>query len=151
MLGTQIRKGGQSMEVQTFFLSKGLRQLGPGTQFDANFVPLHSFFSTDGMFPLDFEVPYFLLLRRNSRGAEQDVSVKFNLLNSSGESVGEPTDFVGRGKFPGGYMFMSLHGRIKLSFPRIDDYCLRITVQDEKEFPFFYEYHIEVTENPRGA
>jgi len=122
-------------------------KIGDRSNFDAKMIGLHSFYSHDDKFSLDFQLPYFMLLRRPARNAEEDVSLRFNLIDLDGNPIGEPRNVKALGKFPSGFMFMTLHGTIAFSFPRIGDYRLDITA-DEDTMPFLYQYDIEVTENP---
>ena len=133
------------MEIQSFLLCKELRKVGSGNEYAANLICLHSFFSLDGTYPLEFSMPYYMLLRRNNREGNNTVSLKFNLIDEDGNKVGEPRDIKAIGDFPDGHIFMSLHGTIKFSFPQIGDYRLDITA-DEETLPSLYQYNIEITE-----
>lgn len=135
------------MEIQTFMLCKQIRKTGPGSEYDASMIGLHSFYSLDGLFPLTFDMPYFMLLRRPDRGAEKDSSLTFNLVDMSGITIGEPQNVKAVGKFPSGFIFMVLTGRISFAFPRIGDYRLDITA-DEETSPSVYHYTIEITPPP---
>ncbi|MBW8035956.1 MAG: hypothetical protein FVQ79_10070 [Planctomycetes bacterium] len=135
------------MEIQSFLLCRELRKVGSGNEYDANLICLHSFYSLDGRFPLEFSLPYYMLLRRKTREGDETFSLRFNLIDSDGNRVGEPKDVKAISTFPNGHMFMSLQGTIHFSFPEIGDYRLDITA-DEEKFPFIFQYNIEVTENP---
>lgn len=137
------------MEIQTFMLCKQIRQTGPGSEYDASMIGLHSFYSLDGMFPLTFQMPYYMLLRRPDRGAEKDVSLKFNLIDMDGNAIGEPRNVKAFGRFPADFMFMVLTGTISFAFPAIGDYRLDSTA-DEETLPFVYQYNIEITPPIKG-
>ena len=136
------------MEVQTFMLCKSIAKVGVGNEYDANSVGLHSFYSLDGKYPLEFEMPYFMLLRREYRGDENRVSLRFNIIDGDGNSVGEPKNVKAYGVFPAGHMFMVLVGKMKLSFPGIGDYRLDI-MADEETKPFLFQYNVEITPPPK--
>jgi hypothetical protein len=132
------------MEIQSFFLCKTITQVSKNSEFDGHLIGLHSFYSLDGNFPLEFDFPYFMLLRRETRGPEQDISLRFNLINSDGITVGEPRNIKTDDKFPAGFMFLNLMGKIHFNFPGPGDYRLDITA-DEESAPFTFQYNIEIT------
>jgi len=92
-------------------------------------------------------MPYYVLLRREQRMSDTRFSIRFNLVNEDGKKIGQPYNFVAAGVFPNGFRFMSLEGTIEFEFPKIGDYRLDIT-SDENIFPTKYHYNIEVTEKP---
>ena len=132
------------MEIQSFFLCKTITQVSKASEYDGHLIGLNSFYSLDGKFPLEFDFPYFMLLRRETRGPEQTISLRFNLINGDGLTVGEPRNIKADGIFPAGFMFMNLLGRIHFSFPGPGDYRLDITA-DEELNPFTFQYNIEIT------
>jgi hypothetical protein len=137
------------MEVQRFMLCLALRQTTQGG-FDATRVAVHSFYSKDGQFPLQFHMPFYMLIRRPDRGAEKAVTLRFNLIDQDGNPTGDPRNIKAIGSFPTGHMFINLRGTIEFSFPGIGDYRLDITA-DEETIPFLYQYDIEITESPEWA
>lgn len=135
------------MEVQSLVLCKELQKVGGGNEYNGELICVHSFYSIDGQFPLEFRIPYYMLLRRDSRGDGEEVSLGFNLIDFDGKKIGTPNDFKAVGQFPAGHMFMSLSGTIAFSFPEIGDYILSI-IADDGMMPTEYQYHIEITEKP---
>ena len=67
------------MEIQSLVLCKELSRSGKGNSYDGKMIGLHSFYSTDGNFPLRFEMPYYMLLRREQRDGDETVTLRFNL------------------------------------------------------------------------
>lgn len=132
------------MEIQTFLLCKSIMPGAAHGEFNGHLMGLHSFYSLDGVFPLTFDFPYFMLLRRESRGGEQIYSLNFNLIGNDGFSAGEPGNSFSKGIFPAGFRFMHLLGKIHFSFPQPGDYRLDITA-DEESAPFTFQYNIEIT------
>ncbi len=133
------------MEIQTFLLCEGLDS--KEGRYNGSNIGVHSFFSKDGSYPLEFSIPYYMLLRRPERESEKEVNLRFNLIDKYGKIVGEPRNINAKGIFPAGHRFMNLYGTIRFSFPRIDDYRLVLTA-DEDKLPSIYSYDIEVTEAP---
>lgn len=135
------------MEVQTFLLCNNLAKIGPGCVYDAKMIGMHSFFAKDERFPLDCELPYFMLVRRSDRGTDVEISFRFNLVDKDGRAVGEPNNVRAKSVFPSGHRFMVFAGKMKLVFPAIGDYRLDITA-DEGKIPATFQYDIEVTPRP---
>jgi hypothetical protein len=132
------------MEIQTFMLCKSLDQIGAGNEFNAHLIGLHSFYALDGSFPLEFDMPYFMLLRRADRNGTMPVPLRFSLINPDGRAVGQPNNLRADGLFPAGHLFMTLTGSIHFKFDAAGDYRLDIT-SDEDVSPFTYQYNIEIT------
>jgi hypothetical protein len=135
------------MEIQTFVFCSAVRELREGKGFNGELLGVHSFFSKDGTFPLAVGVPYFMLLRRETRGPDEVVTLRFSLVDMDGKQVGEPKDFEAEEVFTGGHMFMTRYGHVRLVLPGVGDYRLDITA-DEGKLPFVYHYNLEVTEPP---
>jgi len=135
------------MEIQTFLLSKSVQKIGRGSEYNGSLIGIHSFFSLDRSFPLNFEMPYFMLLRRAHRDGEERVMLRFSLVDMDGRSCGSPQSFSATGVFPSGFRFMTLAGKIQFSFPGMGDYRLDITA-DEHELSSTYHYDIEITSKP---
>jgi hypothetical protein len=131
------------MEIQTFFLCKNITQLSAAGEYDAHLVGLHNFYSLDGKFPIEFDISFFMSIRRETRGPEQTISLRFNLINSDGFTIGEPRNIKVGSTFPAGFMFKNFHGTIHFSFPAPGDYRLDITA-DEEINPFTFQYNIEI-------
>ena len=136
------------IEIQTFFLAATIVQAGTGSNYDGKLVGAHHFFPLDSNFPLTSHIPYFLLLRRASRSHDEEITLRFNLLDQDGRTIGLPKEFVGRGVFPKEHKFMTLSGKIEFLFPADGDYSLSI-VADEEKLPSTYTYDIEVTSGPK--
>ena len=130
------------MEVQTFILCKEMRK-GEGNSYDAHLIGLHNLYPTDGKFPFDFTMPYYMLLRRASRGPEEPVTLRFRLVDEDGDSTGNPQNFITKGSFPEGHRFWVVAGTIKFSFPGYGDYRLDIRA-DEHKMGSLFQYDIEI-------
>jgi len=138
------------MEIQTFLLCKQI-SVGGGTGFyDASYLGIHSFYPIDGLFPMQFGVPYYMLLRRQQRDGDEAVTLRFDLVDQDGRSVGEPVNLLASSTFPHGQRFMPLTGHIHFQFPRAGEYGLDITA-DEDNLPSVYRYNIDVTGSSQPA
>jgi hypothetical protein len=114
---------------------------------DGHWLGLHSFFPTGSGYPLEFTMPYFMLLRRDHRAYDEQFSLRFDLVNEDGLPVGEPRGFKHQAEFPTGKRFFQYSGSIKFIIPAPGDYRLDITA-DEEGNPFVYAYNIEATDKP---
>jgi hypothetical protein len=134
-----------AVEVQTFFLALEVQRRGRG-DYTAITPCVSQFAPPDGRFPFDARLPYLLLLRRASRGAEQPVALRFNLIDEDGRPAGKPADFRATGHFPAGHGWLLLSGHILFSFPEPGEYRLDITADDLAGD--LYSYEIEIGTGP---
>jgi hypothetical protein len=130
------------MEIQSFILCRQITQVK--NEFNALGIGLFSFFSLDGLFPLEFKMPFHILVRRDDRSTEQFTTLRFNLIDSDGLPAGEPDGETCERTFKVGEMFMHMEGEIGFSFPKPGDYRLDITI-NEAVNPATYQYNIEIT------
>jgi len=138
------------MEIQTIFLCKTITSADAFNNYDAKFAGLHSFFPIDGKYPFNIDLPFYMLLRREHRGHEDEFSLHFNLIDRDGKSIGEPTNFHVKGVFPEGHMFISVVGKIHFVFASEGDYRLDI-IADQEANPFLFQYSIEIiSKDARG-
>jgi hypothetical protein len=137
------------MEIQCFMLCAALSKVGAEAVYDAHMIGMHSFFSRDGTFPLQFDTPYFMLLRRDTRELEQQFSLRFDLVDQDGRCVGEPNNARHNGVLPAGHRFYVLSGMMRLVFPGIGDFRIDVTA-DEDGLLSVFPYAVEVTERPAG-
>jgi hypothetical protein len=135
---------GPIMEIQSFLICETVQYNAVVMQYEARGLCLHNFFSKDGVFPLIAPLPFFMLLRRGTRGEAEQISLRFDLVDEDGKRVGEPSNLRVTGEFPKGAMFMHQHGRIHFSLPAPGDYRLDITA-DEEKLGSVFQYNIEVT------
>lgn len=135
------------MEIQTFLLCNSVTRNAQGTACNAEMLGVHSFFAVDGVFPLRFAMPYFVLLRRQDRSEVERFALRFDLVNPDGRPIGEPAGFSGTGAFPAGARFCTVTGTIAFAFPSIGDYRLDITA-DTHGIACVFSYDIEVTPAP---
>lgn len=135
------------MEIQTFYLAMEIQEKAPG-----NYTTMTScisqFSPSNGQFPFQMRLPYLMLLRRASKGPQETITLKFNLINQDGQSVGKPTNAKATGNFPRGHKFLALSGHIFFSFPDPGDYRLDITA-DEETSANLYSYDIEIGPGPQ--
>jgi hypothetical protein len=136
------------MEIQTFFLTKQIEQIGTGSNYNAQLIGAHNFFPLDGAFPLNFRMPYYLLLRRTTRESSEATTLRFKLTDMSGNSIGQPRDIKAEGIFPKGHKFLILTGTIEFLFPAPGDYSLKI-IADEEKLPSVFSYDVEITEQQK--
>lgn len=140
--GAEIETG-----IQTFFLCKSINEVSNG--FDINLICLNSFYSIDGKYPLKIEIPYFMKLQRQHRRNEEEVNIRINLFDSDGKNIFRQGDLNVVKKFPKGHRFFQLIGKIKLEFPAIGEYRLKLIV-NENDSPSIYQYCIEIIKNPNS-
>jgi len=135
-----------AVEIQTFYLAMEIQQQAPG-----NYTTITScvsqFSPGDGRFPFQMRLPYLLLLRRASKANAETITLKFNLINQDGQSVGKPNNAKAAGQFPAGHKFLALSGHILFSFPGPGDYRLDITA-DEETLSNLYSYDLEIGPGP---
>jgi hypothetical protein len=134
------------MEIQTFYLAMEIQEQGAGNYTTITSCVSH-FTPADGKFPCQVRFPYLMLLRRASKGPQQPVTLKFNLINQDGQSVGKPSQVKATGLFPAGKKFLALSGHILFLFPAPGDYRLDITA-DEETSGHLYCYDIEIGPGP---
>ena len=105
------------MHINCFLLAQGLTQTEPGSQFNANAVGVHAI---KGPFPIQLDVPYYLLLSRASSLAAASVDVIFHLIDADGHPTGKGMSiFLTQGSgahmftvWPDGTAFWSKHNAI---------------------------------------
>lgn len=131
------------MEIQSFVLAKEIRQTGPGSEYAAETIGLHHFYSAGGQYPFEFTIPYFMLIRRANDEEDDTISLRFNLIDSDGGGVGAPQNQKVEGVFPKNHKFMTIVGTIKFEFPAVGDYRLDITA-DEGKLPSVFSYNIQI-------
>lgn len=132
------------MEVQTFFLCNRIDSNNlPDNPFLCHRVGLHSFYPLDGVFPLDFTLKFYLLLRRESKELDEPITLRVNCVDMDGRTVPTPGNLLISGSFPKGKLFWELVGDIKFSIPKEGTYRLDITA-DEDKIPSVYNYKIEI-------
>lgn len=134
------------MEIQTFYLAMEIQEDAPGNYTTITSCVCH-FSPADGRFPCQVRFPYLMLLRRASKGSEETVTLKFNLINQDGRSVGKPRNAQASGRFPAGHKFLALSGHILFSFPAPGDYRLDITANEETS-SHLYCYDLEIGSGP---
>ncbi len=137
------------MEIQTFLLAMEIHEEGPGNYTTVTSCISH-FSPADGRFPCQVRFPYLMLLRRASNGSDETVTLKFNLINQDGQSVGKPCNARASGRFPAGHKFLALSGHILFLFPGPGDYRLDITA-DEETSAHLFSYDIEIGPGVRRA
>jgi len=133
------------MEIQTFLLAQTIEKVerGISTNYNAANIGLHNFYAKDGKYPIEFNFPYYMLLKRVICENEEVITLRFNLVDIDGRKTGKPNDVCAEGRFPKGHKFMTVSGKIKFLFPRPGDYRLDITA-DENKFEGIYSYNIEI-------
>lgn len=132
------------MEVQAFLLAKEIKQMGPGSEYNGENLGLHHFFPASKEYPFEFAIPYYMLIRRATSEDDEVMMIRFNLIDSDGQSIGALHGQQVEGTFPAGHKFMTIVGKIKLEFPAPGDYRLDI-ISDEHKFPTTYTYNISVS------
>lgn len=132
------------MEIQSFILCKTITQVPQTGEYDGHMIGVYTFYSLDGTFPLEFGSAFLMVLRRETKGPQQAITLRFNLINSDGLTVGEPRNVRANAVFPAGLRFVKLLGRLPFSFPAPGDFRLDITA-DEETIPFTFQYNIEIT------
>ncbi len=131
------------MEIQSFLLAKEIQQAGPGSDYRAETIGLHHFYSADEKYPFEFTVPYYMLIRRESDESDESITLSFNLIDSDGMGLGSPRNQKVEGVFPAKHKFMTIVGTIKFNFPGLGDYRLDITA-DEGKLPTIFTYNIQI-------
>lgn len=131
------------MEIQSFFLAENITP-NPKGGYDVKRAAVHNFYPLDDKYPLTFQVPYYMLVHRNVSAAEEEITLKFNLINSDGQAVGTPSNLKVAGSFPANHKFMNIVGMIELLFPDAGEYRLDITA-DEEKLPSIFSYSILVS------
>jgi hypothetical protein len=124
-----------------------IQRHGPGS-FTA-VTPCVSQFAPAGGFPLEVRLPYLLLVRRSSSTGDDEVRLRFNLIDEDGRDAGQPSQVRVAGTFPPGQRVLLLAGQILFSFPRPGDYRLDITAGEETSASLF-AYDIEIGAGPEG-
>ena len=132
------------MEIQTFLLCKEIQKTGTSGVYNANHLAIHNFYPTDGVFPLQFSAPFYMLLRRQQKDGDEQITLRFDLVDQDGRNIGQPENFKAAGIFPSGHGFLTLTGHIGMMFPKAGEYRLDITA-DEDKLATVYAYNIEVT------
>jgi hypothetical protein len=135
------------MEIQTFLLCKSVHKTSDGDTYVADHLGLHSFYPLDGIFPLQFSMSYYMLLRRIQRQGDENITLRFDLVDFDGRNIGQPKNVSAAGIIPNGHRFMTLTGHIHFEFPFPGEYSLDITA-DEHKLPSVYRYSIDVTKTP---
>ena len=135
------------MEVQSFILCKQISQSGTGDMLNGQWIGLRTFFPEKGhLYPLQFTMPYYMLVRRQRTNTAEQFSLRVDLVDNDGKSAGRPQNFKAAGTFPQGEMFLHFYGSVEFEIPAPGDYRLDITA-DEEGRPFLYSYNIEATKN----
>ena len=132
------------MEVQTFFLCTRLEQ--PDKKEDiyhCQRVGLNSFYPLDGVFPIRFSFPYYMLIRRESRDFDEEVTLRLNCVDIDGRILPVPGNIFIKGSLLKGSLFADLTGSISFEIPKAGIYRIDITA-DENKIPSVYNYTIEV-------
>jgi hypothetical protein len=138
------------MEIQSFILCKEVTSAGVGTMFDGHLLGITSLFPTGATgYPLHGNLHFFMLLRRDHRGYDENFSLRFDLVDADGRPAGQPAGFKHTAVFPAGARFFHYYGDVSFDIPAPGDYRLDITA-DEEGTPFVYAYNIEATENQDG-
>jgi hypothetical protein len=138
------------MEVQSFILCKQISHSGTGDMLDGQWIGLRTFFPAEGQsYPLHFEMPYYMLLRRQRCDINEQCSLRVDLVDDDGRPAGQPVNFKARAEFPAGEKFFHFFGTVAFEIPSPGDYRLDITA-DEEGRPFLYSYNIEATINNDG-
>lgn len=130
------------MEIQSFLLAREIRK-SEKNEYDASMIGAHNFFPRDGQYPLKFALPFFMLVRREHAEHEEEITLKFDLIDSDGRNTGSPNNFRARSLFPASHKFMTLTGNMEFYFPCAGDYRLDITA-DEEKLASVYHYNIQV-------
>lgn len=135
------------MEIQTFYLAMEIQENAPGNYTTMTSCVSH-FSPGDGRFPCQVRLPYLMLLRRARKDLAETVTLRFNLINQDGRSVGKPSNAQASGRFPAGHKFLALSGHILFAFPAPGDYRLDITANEETS-SHLYSYDLEIGPGPR--
>jgi hypothetical protein len=136
------------MEIQTFMLCQGLQQVKETKVFNAQTIGIHNFVSLDGVFPIVFQMPYYMLLRREEQGTLQNILMEFNLIDSDGKFVGEPNHHGVKSEFRPGHKFMVVVGKLQFRFPWAGDFRLDIMIDmGERLSTSVFQYNIEIMDN----
>lgn len=130
------------MEIQSFILAREIKK-SDNNEYDASVIGAHNFFPRDGKYPLKFALPFYMLLRRGHEAHEEEITLRFDLIDSDGRSAGSPDNFRAKTMFPANHKFMTLTGTMEFNFPCPGDYRLDITA-DEDKLPSVYHYNIQI-------
>jgi hypothetical protein len=88
-----------------------------------------------------------MLVRRASATVDDQVRLKFNLIDEDGRGAGQPSNVQATGRFPPGERTLLLAGHIVFSFPGPGDYRLDVTA-DYEDSPTLYSYDVEIGPGP---
>jgi hypothetical protein len=137
------------MEIQTFLLATRVNRL-PGNRYDVEHAGLHSLgFPPESSFPVRIQLPALMVLRREIDSAEAPFSLRFDLVDEDGRSVGQPRHLRAQGVFPAGPRYFYFPTSIAFEFPGPGHYRLDITA-DEGLTGDIYSYGIEITQRPKS-
>lgn len=117
------------MQVQTFLLAKNVTMTGG--RFDIADAGIASFTATSECeFPTRFTFPAFIMLSRESKEGEVPFTLRLNLVDEDGRSVGKPHQMLVGGSFPNGVWQAKLMAKIDFEFPKIGHYRLDLTADE---------------------
>jgi len=139
------------MEIQTFLLALSIEEMFPGNGniLNGKHIAIDGFFPNSGQFPVEAQVPFLMVLRRQNPDADDPITLRFSLVDMDGRPAGAPRDLVVNEAFPKGKKLWKWRGIIPFMFPKAGDYRLDITA-DENKIPSMYSYCIEVNEKQAG-
>lgn len=133
------------MEIQTFLLATKVTHL-PGNRFDMEQAALHSLeFPPESSFPVRFSLPALMVLRREMESGAAPISLRFDLVDEDGRSIGKPNRFLFEAVFPAGKRHVFFPTQIAFDFPHLGNYRLDITA-DEGLTGGVYSYGIDITQ-----
>lgn len=133
-----------SLEVQTFFLCANVqRHPIEQTNFNAERVGQHTLSSSTGRFPMTGGIPFYLLVRRDTRSGQDTYRTRFRLIDEDGHPVGDGRGLRCNLEFPDGERFSDAAGNISLEIPKPGSYRLEITMEADMENTL-YHYDFDV-------
>lgn len=127
------------MRIQTFFLCNSISKNPLHHGWEGEKIGAHHFFPKDGQYPFCLQIPFFLLLSKQSRSHEKNFTLTFTLCNADKLPVGSPNGVITNGHFPAGHRFLEFTGYIDFEIPEKADYMLEIRI-NEKDDPYYYEF-----------
>jgi hypothetical protein len=82
------------MEIQSFILCKEVTCAGVGNMSNGRLLGITTVFPIGAQYyPLEFDMEFYMLLRRDHSTYDENFSLRFDLVDQDGNSTGQPTGF----------------------------------------------------------
>ena len=131
-----------AIEIQSFILARNIdappKRLP--TLLDAG---IYEMFPANGQFPVVGKLPFFLVLRKDSRASKIDFRGQIKIINPDGATINPPGVLNVKGTFPSGYRFWKMNGAMKFEFAGPGSYSVMLDIESEGSASQF-RYDIDV-------